>query len=202
MVNYSGKSSVNNRFRDMTDTGPTPPSAWISRFLPLIPAKGTVLDLACGAGRHVRLIRDANHPVVALDRRTALADDLADDPGIEAVKADLEDGSPWPLGERLFDGIIVANYLHRPLFPVILGALASQGVLIYETFSAGNEAFGKPSNPKFLLTPGELLSVTQGRLRVIAYEDGVVDMPRPAVLQRICAINQRQDVDPAVLPRG
>lgn len=202
MVNYSDESSVNNRFRDMTDTGPTPPSAWIARFLPLIPANGTVLDLACGSGRHVRLIRDANHPVVALDRRTALADDLADDPAIEAVKADLEDRSPWPLGARAFDGIIVANYLHRPLFPAILNALAPGGVLIYETFGLGNEAFGKPSNPEFLLTPGELLSVTQGRLRVIAYEDGVVDMPRPAVVQRICAVNPLQDGEPPGLPRG
>jgi SAM-dependent methyltransferase len=186
----------------MTDTEPTPPSAWISRFLPLIPAKGRVLDLACGSGRHVRLLRNAGHKVVALDRRKSLADDLADDPDIEVVTADLEDGSPWPLGSRVLDGIVVTNYLHRPLFPMILDALATGGVLIYETFAVGNEAFGKPSNPEFLLRPGELLTVTQDRLRVIAYEEGRVDLPRPAVIQRICVVNPRQDSDPPVLPRG
>jgi hypothetical protein len=83
---------------------------------------------------------------------------------------------------------VVANYLHRPLFPRLLQALAPEGVLIYETFAAGNERYGKPSNPAFLLKPGELLEIVRGRLRVIAYEDLEVSDPRRAAVQRICAV--------------
>jgi hypothetical protein len=106
----------------------------------------------------------------------------------EIVTADLEDGGPWPLGDRRFGAIVGTNYLHRPLFPALLGALAPGAVLIYETFAAGNERFGKPSNPKFLLQPGELLEMVRGRLRVLAYEDVEVNAPRPAVVQRIAAV--------------
>jgi SAM-dependent methyltransferase len=106
--------------------------------------------------------------------------------GVTLRLADLENG-PWPLPGVNFDGIVVTNYLHRPLFPCILDALAPAGLLIYETFAAGNERFGKPSNADFLLRPGELLDVARGRLRVIAYEDVEVTMPRPAKIQRICA---------------
>jgi SAM-dependent methyltransferase len=162
-----------------------PPSSWVVRFAPLVPAGSSVLDLAAGSGRHARLFLQRGHPVVAVDRETVALADLAS--RAEIVTADLEDGSPWPLGDRRFGGIVVTNYLHRPLFAAVLAALAPGGVLIYETFAAGNERFGKPSNPKFLLQPSELLELVRGRLRVLAYEDLEVSEPRPAMVQRIAA---------------
>jgi SAM-dependent methyltransferase len=114
--------------------------------------------------------------------------DIAD--RAEVIEADLEDGSPWPLGTRRFDGIVVANYLYRPLFATLREALAPGGVLIYETFGAGNEAYGKPSNPDFLLQPGELLGLAHGALEVVAYECGLIERAAgPAVIQRICVRN-------------
>jgi len=112
---------------------------------------------------------------------------LAGVPGVNAIVADIEAG-PWPYPGLRFDGIVVANYLWRPLLPVLRASLSSGGVLIYETFAEGNERFGRPSNPEFLLRPGELLRAAVG-LRVIAYEDMYVDHPRPAMIQRICAID-------------
>ena len=164
----------------------TTPSAWVVRWAERIPAGGRVLDLACGNGRHARYLAGRGHPVEAVDRDPALLAGLAGVPGIAPRCADLESG-PWPYEGQKFAGIVVANYLHRPLFPRLLQALAPEGALIYETFAAGNERFGKPSNPAFLLKPGELLEVVRGRLRVIAYEDLEVSDPRPAAVQRICA---------------
>ena len=112
----------------------------------------------------------------AVDRDTSLFPDPP--PGVHLREADLEAG-PWPYAGRRFDGIVVANYLHRPLLPAIVDSLEPGGVLLYETFARGNERFGKPSNPDFLLAPGELLEAVRGRLRVVAYEDRVVDTPRP-----------------------
>jgi SAM-dependent methyltransferase len=162
-------------------------SPWVRRFAPLV-AAGEVLDLACGGGRHARLFAALGHPVVALDRSAeALA--AAAGPGIATLQADLEaQGAAWPFPAGRFAGIVVTNYLHRPLMPDLLRSLAPGGVLIYETFALGNEAFGKPSNPAFLLAPGELLALAgQGGLRVIAYEDGLVGAPKPALVQRLCA---------------
>lgn len=166
------------------------PSDWVRRFVALI-APGEVLDLACGDGRHVRLLAHLGHPVVAVDRdATALA--KAGGPGIDTRQIDLEDGSLWPFRPEQFSGIVVTNYLHRPLFPHIVRSLAPGGVLIYETFAQGNEHFGKPSNPAFLLRHGELLQVlasdSLSRLHVLAFEDGYVDQPKPAMVQRICAV--------------
>ena len=124
--------------------------------------------------------------VCAVDRDAQALATLAGFAGISARQADLENG-PWPLGGLQFDGVIVTNYLHRPLFPRILEALSPTGLLVYETFAAGNERFGKPANPDFLLRPGELLDVARGRLHVIAYEDLDVTTPKPARIQRICA---------------
>ena len=147
-----------------------------------------MLDVACGAGRHARSLAARGHPVLALDRdREALAA-LAGVKGIEPVYADLEDGSPWPLADRRFAVVIVVNYLHRPLFPALAGALAEGGVLVYETFAAGNERFGKPSNPQFLLRPGELLEAFAGVLTIVAFEQGRVERPKPALIQRLCAL--------------
>lgn len=164
----------------------TAPSRWIARFAPLI-APGAVLDVACGAGRHTALLRALGHDVTAIDRDISRLGPLADDAGVEALEADLEDGGPWPLGARRFAGVVVANYLHRPLLPALIDAVGEGGVLIYETFAAGNERVGRPSNPDFLLRPGELLAAVAGELAVIAYESGVVETPKPAVIQRICA---------------
>jgi SAM-dependent methyltransferase len=122
--------------------------------------------------------------VDAVDRDASLFRDPP--PGITLLQADLE-GGPWPYAGRQFDAIVATNYLHRPLLPLLVDALAPGGVLVYETFARGNERFGKPSNPAFLLAPGELLEAVRGRLRVIAYEDLVVEEPRPAAIQRICA---------------
>lgn len=163
------------------------PSAWVARFAGLIAPGGTVLDLACGHGRHARFLEAGGWRVMAVDRDAAALAGLAGHSGIEAVEADLETGA-WPLGGRRFDGIVVANYLHRPLFPRLIEALAEGGVLIYETFMLGNERFGRPSNPDFLLRPNELLELFAGRLNVVAFEQGEVAQPRPAVVQRLCAV--------------
>jgi SAM-dependent methyltransferase len=165
-----------------------PPSHWILRFLPLLPRGGRVLDLAAGGGRHTQLLRDRGYRVAAVDRDTrALARRFAGDPAVEIVTLDLEDGGPWRLGQG-FDGIVVTNYFHRPLFASIIEALAPGGAVLYETFMLGNERFGKPSNPDFLVLPGELLAVFGAALTVVAFEQGVVDEPTPAAIQRIAAV--------------
>jgi SAM-dependent methyltransferase len=163
------------------------PSVWVARFAGLIPA-GEVLDLACGAGRHSRLLATLGHPVMAVDRNADMLA-LASGNNVRTLQVDLETGDPaaWPFEPRQFAGIVVTNYLHRPLWQALIDSLAEGGVLIYETFALGNEQFGKPSNPDFLLKRGELLEVADLHgLRVIAYEDGCVPMPKPAAVQRIC----------------
>jgi SAM-dependent methyltransferase len=164
-----------------------PPSTWVARFLPLVPAGGRVLDVAAGGGRHARLARARGHAATAVDIDVSGLADLRADSATEIVAADLE-GAPWPFGERKFAGVIVTNYLHRPLLPLLVAAVAEGGALIYETFAAGNEGFGKPSNPNFLLKPGELLEALRGHLTVVAYEHGKIEAPRPAVIQRIVAV--------------
>ncbi len=167
------------------------PSPWVCRFAELIPAGGDVLDLACGAGRHARHLADLGYRVEAVDRDESQLSRLADVPRISTRQADLE-GGPWPYFGRQFDGIVVANYLWRPLMPRIMAALAEGGTLIYETFMLGNERFGKPSNPQFLLRPGELLDLMHKRFTVVAFEQGEVDSPWPAVIQRICVCRRRE----------
>jgi SAM-dependent methyltransferase len=169
------------------------PSDWVSRFAPLIPA-GEALDLASGSGRHARLLAGLGHPVLALDRDPGALAKTAGE-GVTTLQADLESdeaGLVWPFAANRFAGIVVTNYLHRPLFPFILASLAPQGVLIYETFALGNAQYGKPTNPDFLLAPGELLDLMrihqQFSLRVVAYEDGYIAVPKPAMVQRICVI--------------
>ena len=162
----------------------TEPSPWVARWAPLIRPGGEVLDVACGNGRHARFLARLGCEVVAVDRDVSLFRDAP--AGVALVEADLEAG-PWPFAGRRFDAIVVTNYLHRPLLPTLAGSLEPGGVLVYETFAQGNERFGKPSSPAFLLAPGELLEAVRGRLRVLAYEDLVVDTPRPAAIQRLCA---------------
>jgi SAM-dependent methyltransferase len=169
------------------ETGPpSPPSPWIGRHLALAPAGGLALDLAAGGGRPSRLLLARGFRVVAVDREVSGLADLAGEARFEAVAAELEGGAPWPLEGRRFDLITVANYLHRPLFPAIRRSLAPGGVLLYETFAVGNERFGRPRNPDFLLRPGELLAAFAD-LQVVAYEHGI-DEARPAVRQRLAAV--------------
>ena len=108
------------------------------------------------------------------------------DPRLEVMEADLE-AAPWPLPGRRFAAVAVANYLHRPLLPTLVEAVDEGGILLYETFAAGNERYGRPRNPDFLLHPGELLEAVRDRLTVLAYEHGLIERPRPAVVQRIAA---------------
>jgi SAM-dependent methyltransferase len=146
--------------------------------------------VAAGGGRHARFLAGLGHPVEAVDRDPGVLSGLSGIPDVSTRCADLESG-PWPYQPGQFAGVVVVNYLHRPLLGHLLAALAPGGVLIYETFAAGNERYGRPSNPAFLLKPGELLDVVRGTLRVVAFEDLFVSEPRPAMVQRLCAMNSR-----------
>jgi SAM-dependent methyltransferase len=158
---------------------PDLPSEWVRRWADLV-TQGPVLDVASGSGRHAILFAERGLEVVAVDRE---AQSIA---GVRFVQADLEGGGAWPFAGQRFAAIIVTNYLHRPLMPALERALAEEGVLIYETFMTGNEKFGRPSNPAFLLKPGELLEAFRG-LTPIAFEQGYVERPKPAMIQRLCA---------------
>ncbi len=161
------------------------PSGWVRRFAHLVAPGGAVLDLACGGGRHARFFRDRKHKVTAIDRNL---DGMVGVEDIDLVQADLE-AAPWPLPGRRFAGIIVTNYLHRPLLPHLVAALEPEGgVLIYETFAAGQAEFGRPSSPDFLLQPNELLQAALPGLTVVGYEHGIVYAPKPAAVQRIAAV--------------
>lgn len=161
-------------------------SPWLLRWAHLVPPGARALDIACGYGRHARWLAARGAVVSAIDRDTAALASLPVD--ITAVAADIEAG-PWPLpDDARFDVVVVTNYLHRALLARMAGLVAPGGVLLYETFAQGNEMFGKPSNPDFLLAPGELLEVARASgLRVAGYEDGLLGAPRAACVQRLCA---------------
>jgi len=162
-------------------------SPWVRRFARVIPKDGVVLDLACGSGRHTALLASLDHRILAVDQDTSTVELLKSD-AVQIHKLNLE-GSDWPLPDQQFSGIVVTNYLYRPFLEELPKMLSQDGVLIYETFADGNAVFGKPSNPNFLLNPGELLALAQGSgLKVIAYEDIYLDQPKPAMVQRICAV--------------
>jgi SAM-dependent methyltransferase len=164
------------------------PSTWVVRFAPLITTGGAVLDVACGEGRHARWLEAHGYRVTGIDRdEAALSVSGARERIVCDLEAQVDPRETWPLHGRRFAGVIVTNYLHRPLFPLLLESLADGGVLIYETFAVGNARFGKPANPDFLLEEGELLERCRG-LQVVAYEDGLVTLPKPASIQRICAL--------------
>ena len=160
------------------------PSSWIATWAGLVPPGATVLDLAAGKGRHTAFFAARGHRVTAVDRDVSA---LAASDTVEVIAANLEDGSPWPLAERRFGAIVVTNYLHRPLFPALFAALQPGGILLYETFMEGNERFGRPNRPDFLLKDGELLDLVRGRFSVTAYEARMISQPKMAMVQRIAA---------------
>ena len=162
------------------------PSSWVIRFSPLIAPGSRVLDVACGHGRHTRLLASRGHRVTAADRDAAALAGLSGVTAVTCVQADLE-AAPWPFAPASFDAVIVTNYLHRPLLPHIAASLRGGGILIYETFMAGNERFGKPSNPDYLLRPHELLGAFAS-LYVVGFEQGVEQSPAPRAVQRIAAL--------------
>lgn len=169
-----------------------PPSPWVQRFGAGLGPGSRVLDLACGGGRHVRWFAERGCHVTAVDRDAPATEPLR--AVAEVVVANLE-GGPWPLPGRSFDAVVVTNYLWRPLWPRILDSVAAAGWLIYETFATGQASVGKPSNPQFLLQPGELLEAARPALRVVAYEDGFLAEPGRFV-QRVAAVRET----PAALP--
>jgi SAM-dependent methyltransferase len=210
MANVGAKDQCGDRRADRTRPLNDTPSAaiqtnphghgavsdWVERFLPGVPAGGCVIDVACGAGRHLRLARRLGHPVLGLDRDVSGLADLAGAEGVEIVAHDLEvaGGLVLPFGARRFAGVVVTNYLFRPLFPVARDLVAEDGVLIWETFALGQERHGKPSNPAFLLGPNELLSPDLvGGLTVVAFEQGetVTASGSPRITQRVVAVGAR-----------
>jgi SAM-dependent methyltransferase len=163
-------------------------SPWIERFGPSVASGGRVCDVACGSGRHTRWFVERGHPVVALDRDLVGVTDLREDARVELVECDLEVGAPVPVSPSSCAAVVVTNYLWRPILDELAELLAPGGWLLYETFAVGNERHGQPSNPDYLLRPGELLELaSRHALRVVAYEDLEVDVPRPACVQRIAA---------------
>lgn len=167
------------------------PSPWVTRWSHLIAPGTRVLDVACGSGRHLRWLHAQGFAVTGVDRDAAVVEPLKALGRV--IVADIEN-APWPLTGETFDAVIVTNYLWRPLLSTIVASVAPGGMLICETFAAGNEAFGKPSNPNFLLLPGELLWACS-TLQVVAYEDGLLDGP-PRRVQRIAARRQAAGAAP------
>ena len=166
--------------------GTEAPSPWVVRWAGAIRAGGRVLDVACGAGRHLRYLGALGYSVVGVDRDERALAALAGLHGAELRASDIE-GGPWPFSPEEFDGVVVTNYLHRALFPHLVAALRPGGILIYETFARGNEFYGRPTNPDFLLEPGELLRRVEP-LSVIAFEQGLLTAPKQGLMQRVCAI--------------
>jgi SAM-dependent methyltransferase len=168
---------------------PSPPLPWITRHAGLIPKTGPVLDLACGQGRHSRLLLELGYPVVAVDRNLEGVADLQNQQGIDLIEADLEadlESDSWPFPAEHFAGIVVSHYLYRPNLPRLITSMRTGGILIYETFAAGNEKFGRPRNPDYLLHENELRDYFAQTYAVIAFEQGEFAAPEPACKQRYC----------------
>ncbi|MCK9397800.1 MAG: class I SAM-dependent methyltransferase [Methylobacter sp.] len=163
------------------------PSPWMVKYAPLIGREGLVLDLACGNGRHALWLARQGYQVDAIDRDAQALSSIVGTANIKVFTVDLEAGD-WPNSDLKYDGLIVSRYLYRPLLRTLAALLNPGGVLIYETFMAGNEQYGKPSNPDFLLLPNELLEIYSPLLNIISFEQGEEKIPRPAVMQRICAV--------------
>jgi SAM-dependent methyltransferase len=164
-------------------------SDWVKKYIALIPSNKLVLDLACGKGRNTRFLLDRGNSVVALDKDVSQLTNIPSKQNLRKYKFDLEAGVNFPFHKQEFSGVIVTNYLYRPLFENLINSLSDGGVLIYQTFMIGNEAYGRPKNPNFLLKRDELSDVFNKKLDVIAFEQGYIESPKPAVVQSICAIN-------------
>lgn len=162
------------------------PVDWVTRYSTLVP-EGAVLDLACGGGRHGRYLLNRGYRVTFVDRDISKLADLQADNRADILEYDLEDGSPWPFSEAQFSGVVVVNYLHRALFKPLIDSLQVGGVLLYQTFAQGNERYGKPSNPDFLLHKDELLNVFGPALEVVNFEQGFKSDP-DRVIQSICGM--------------
>jgi SAM-dependent methyltransferase len=176
------------------------PAAWVVRFAARLQPGARVLDLACGHGRHARHLGRLGCSVTAVDVDPVCGESLREVSGVTFVQHDLENAR-WPFGAAAFDAVVVVHYLHRPSLPHLIESLAPAGLLIYETFAVGNERFGRPRNPDFLLRPRELLAACSG-LRVLAFEDGIVDGSPPAALQRIAAVKLEPDATEPVEALG
>jgi SAM-dependent methyltransferase len=174
------------------------PSPWVCRWAGLIRRGGRVLDVACGGGRHLRYLGSLGFSVVGVDRDAAALGAVRETAGVETRVADIEAG-PWPFAPGEFDGVVVTHYLWRPLFANLVAALRPGGVLIYETFALGNERYGRPANPDHLLQRDELLRRVEP-LSIVAFEQGFVSTPKPAVIQRICAVSDERAVAPLDTP--
>lgn len=166
---------------------PTVCSGWVRRWAHLIPAGGRVLDLACGGGRHAVWLAGLGYRVTAVDRDLSLSAAVRATPGVTWVEHDLEQAA-WPFEPAAWQGVVVVNYLHRPLFDSLIAALAPGGALLYATYALGQQRFGRPHSPDHLLLPGELLEQARGRLKVVAYEDVTETTPAPRCRQRLAAI--------------
>lgn len=174
------------------DPGIREPEPWVVRHAACIEPGGSVLDVASGRGRHARHLLAQGHAVTAVDIDTSGLADVAHEAALEIVQADLED-APWPLPERTFAAVVMVNYLWRELLPVLVASVDVGGVLIVDTFAQGQQTFGRPRNPDFLLRPGELLEAVHGSLDVHAYEHGIIERAGASrvMRQRICASRPR-----------
>jgi len=162
-------------------------SGWVRRFLPGTKEAGSVLDVACGAGRHMRLALELGYTVTGVDKDLTKVEDLAARTDVGLIEADLESGRAFPLKGMTYDCVIVTNYLWRDILGDIIGCVANDGVLIYETFAAGHERHGKPCNPDFLLRANELIAAALPHLTIVAYEHGLRGGDHPKIVQRIAA---------------
>ncbi len=172
----------------MMQTPSAKPPAWVERWSGLIPKPGRVLDLACGSGRHAVYLAGLGYQIDAVDIDLSLSETAQRSaPLVTWLRHDLENAA-WPFEAGEYQGVLVTNYLHRPLSPHLIDALAPGGVLIYATFAMGQERFGRPRNPAHLLMPGELLEMVRGQMRVVAYEDVLEQADTPTRVQRLCAI--------------
>jgi SAM-dependent methyltransferase len=178
-------------------SGAGAPSVWVARWLRHARPGARVLDFACGTGRHARLAQAAGFEVLAVDRDPrALAS--VEGRGMETREEDLE-GGRWSFAAERFAAVVCTHYLFRPRLDLMLSLLAPGGLWIHETFALGNARYGRPSNPAFLLRPGELFrAAARAGLHVLAFEDGHIGSPKPARMQRIAAV--RPPFDPETLP--